>query len=126
MRICNLFLYPCCCTPKLSLSFYSRHSHRGPQFLKVDQELARQILLLSNGLPTRVSLLTKSFGLQRIQLISMVPNISSRMSMTSFMPCTTSLLSQLLKCLEINYTRSKVNCDQYRVKLQDFWLTSTF
>ena len=109
-----------CCTSKFSLSFYSRHAHRDSQLLKVDQELARQILLLSNGLLTRVSLLRKNFRLQRPKIISMVPNISSRLSMPSFMPSTTSLLSQLLKCLKINYTRSKVNCDQYTIKLQYF------
>ena len=94
--------------------------------LKVDQELTRQILLLSNGFPTRVSFFTKKFGFKMPQMISMVPNMSSRMLMSIFMPCITSFLSQLLKCLEINYIRSKVNYGQYTVKLQDFWSTSTF
>ena len=108
-----------CCTPKFSLSFYSKHTPRDPQMLKVDQELTRQILLLSNGLPTRVSLFTNKFGFQRPQVISMSPNMSSRMLMPSFMPCITSLLSQLLRWLKINFIRSKVNCGQYTVKIQD-------
>ena len=62
-----------CCTPKFTLPFYSRHAHWSPQLLKVDQELTRQILLLSNGFPTSVSFLTKNFGLQKLQMISMVP-----------------------------------------------------
>ena len=41
--------------------------------LKVDHELTRQILLLSNGFPFRVSFLTKNFGLQKLQMIFMEP-----------------------------------------------------
>ena len=52
------------------------------------------------------------------------PNMFSRSSMSSFKPCRGSLLSQLLKCLKINYVRSKVNCGPHTVKLQDFWSTS--
>ena len=115
-----------CCTLKFFLPFFFKTFSKVSQMLKVVQELVRQILLLSNGFPTRVSLFKTNFGLKRLQMIYMVPNMSSRISMPSFMPCTTSLLSQLLRCLEINYIRSKVNCDQYTINLQDFWSTSTF
>ena len=42
------------------------------KLLKVDQELIRQILLLSNCLSTRVSLFTKMCELQRSQIFSRV------------------------------------------------------
>ena len=46
--------------------------------------------------------------------------------MSSFKPYRRNLLSQLLSCLRINYTRSKANCGPQTFKLQDFWSTSTF
>ena len=49
----------------------------------------------------------------------MVSHMSLIMFMPSFMPCITSLLSQLLRWLKINFIRSKVNCGQYTVKIQD-------
>ena len=52
--------------------FYSKHAPRDPQLLKVDQELTRQILLLSNEPLARVSLFIKMCELQRYQMFSMV------------------------------------------------------
>ena len=59
--------------PKIFPLILFKTYSQGSQRLKVDQELIRQILLLSNELPTRVSLFTEMFGLQKLRAISMAP-----------------------------------------------------
>ena len=88
-----------------------------PSFENHDQELIRHILLLSNGLTTRVSFFSRNFGFLRPQMELMGSYMSPRILIPSFLTCITSLLSQLLKCLKINYIRSKINYGLYTVKL---------
>ena len=60
------------------------------------------------------------------QVDFMGPHMSQGMLMPNFKPCITSFLSQLLRCLKINYIGQKVNYGQLTVKPQDFWSTLTF
>ena len=116
-----------CCTPKFSLPFFTQN-----MFLEI-LNCSRSTKNWPDNSPPKAmnpqlgfQFFIKMVELQRILNLLHYPNMSWRSSMPNFMPWTTSLLIQLLKCLEINYTRSKVNCDPNTVKLQDFWLTSIF
>ena len=66
--------------------------------LKVDQELIRHILLLSNGLLTRVSLFTKMCELQMSQMFSMV------LICLQDCPCQVSCLA--LQVCSVNYSNA--------------------
>ena len=91
------------CTLKFFLPFFFKTFSKGSQMLKVAQELNKQILLLSNGYTTRVWYFSRKIRFPRSQVVFMGPHMYSRMLISSFKSCITSLLSQLLRWLKINY-----------------------
>ena len=112
-----------CYTPKFSLLFLKTiHISILKNFSRIDQMNS----LLSNQPTTRVLLLSRQNQVLIPQVVIIPLHMYQGITMSSFKPHISSVLSQLLRWLKINYIGQKVNYGQHTVKLHHFCQNQDF
>ena len=97
-------LYPKICPPIFLNTWQVRSPNFSRKFKSWPDKLSSKATYLKLGFLVS----SRCVGNPKVPNAFHGPNIFSRSSMSSFMPFTRSLLNQLLRCLKINSTRSKV------------------